>query len=143
MIIMGNSQSVQKINFEDVQYVIKNPETHLLINTLNETQQDCLLPNTTNIIQEELLINKLIKNGNKKINIIIYGTNSNDEKIYKKAQQLTSLGFFNIYVYIGGLFEWLLLQDIYGEKEFPTTFKQLDLLKFKPIKKLNICLLDY
>jgi hypothetical protein len=40
-------------------------------------------------------------------------------------------------------FEWLLLQDIYGDKEFPTTFKQLDLLKFKPIKKLNICLLDY
>jgi rhodanese-related sulfurtransferase len=143
MIIMGNSQSVQKINFEDVQYVIKNPETHLLINTLNETQQDCLLPNTTNIIQEELLINKLIKNGNKNINIIIYGTNSNDDKIYKKAQQLTSLGFFNIYVYVGGLFEWLLLQDIYGDKEFPTTFKQLDLLKFKPIKKLNICLLDY
>ena len=140
---MGNSQSVQKINFEDVQYVIKNPETHLLINTLNETQQDCLLPNTTNITQEELLINKLIKNGNKKINIIIYGTNSNDEKIYKKAQQLTSLGFFNIYVYVGGLFEWLLLQDIYGDKEFPTTSKQLDLLKFKPIKKLNICLLDY
>lgn len=143
MIIMGNSQSVQKINFEDIQYVIKNPETHLLINTLNETQQDCLLPNTTNITQEELLINKLIKNGNKKINIIIYGTNSNDEKIYKKAQQLTSLGFFNIYVYVGGLFEWLLLQDIYGDKEFPTTFKQLDLLKFKPIKKLNICLLNY
>jgi len=140
---MGNSQSVQKINFEDVQYTIKNPETHLLINTLNETQQDCLLPNTTNIIQEEMLINKLIKNGNKKINIIIYGTNSNDEKIYKKAQQLTSLGFFNVYVYVGGLFEWLLLQDIYGDKEFPTTSKQLDLLKFKGIKKLNICLLDY
>ena len=140
---MGNSQSIQKINFEDVQYIIKNPETHLLINTLNETQQDCLIPNTTNINQEELLINKLIKIGNKKINIIIYGTNSNDDKIYKKAQQLTSLGFINIYIYVGGLFEWLLLQDIYGEKEFPTTFKQLDLLKFKPIKKLNICLLDY
>jgi rhodanese-related sulfurtransferase len=143
MIIMGNSQSVQKINFEDVQYVIKNPETHLLINTLNETQQDCLLPNTTNIIQEELLINKLIKNGNKKINIIIYGTNSNDEKIYKKAQQLTSLGFFNIYVYIGGLFEWLLLQDIYGDKEFPTTKKEIDILKYKPKKILGIQLLEY
>jgi rhodanese-related sulfurtransferase len=140
---MGISQSTQKINFEDVQYTIKNPETHLLINTLNETQQECLLPNTISILQEEMLINKLIKNGNKKINIIIYGANSNDEKIYKKTQQLTSLGFFNVYVYVGGLFEWLLLQDIYGDKEFPTTSKQLDLLKFKPIKKLNICLLDY
>ena len=140
---MGINQSTQKINFEDVQYTIKNPETHLLINTLNETQQECLLPNTISILQEEMLINKLIKNGNKKINIIIYGANSNDEKIYKKTQQLNSLGFFNVYVYVGGLFEWLLLQDIYGDKEFPTTSKQLDLLKFKPIKKLNICLLDY
>ena len=33
---MGNSQSIQKINFEDVQYVLKNNETHLLINTLFE-----------------------------------------------------------------------------------------------------------
>jgi len=45
---------------------------------------------------------------------------------------LTSLGFYNVYIYIGGIFEWLLLQDIYGEKEFPTTNKELDLLKYKP-----------
>ena len=33
---MGINQSTQKINFEDVQYTIKNPETHLLINTLKK-----------------------------------------------------------------------------------------------------------
>jgi rhodanese-related sulfurtransferase len=140
---MGNTQITPKINFEDIQYVIKNPESHLLINTLSETQQDCLIPNTVSIIQEENLINKLIKIGNKNIVIIVYGTNSNDEKIYKKCQQLTSLGFYNIYIYVGGMFEWLILQDIYGDKEFPTTSKQLDILKFKPNKKLNICLIDY
>ena len=140
---MGNTQTISKINFEDIQYVIKNPESHLLINTLSETQQDCLIPNTMNILQEEILINKLIKNGNKNIVIIIYGTNSNDEKIYKKSQQLISLGFHNVYIYIGGMFEWLMLQDIYGDKEFPTTSKQLDFLKFKPNKKLNICFIDY
>jgi len=139
---MGNTQSSQKINFEDIQYVIKNPESHLLINTLSECQQDCLIPNTINITQEEILINKLIKNGNKSINIIIYGTNSNDEKIHKKTQQLSSLGFMNVYIYLGGIFEWLMLQDIYGDKEFPTTSKQLDFLKFKPMKKLNICLIN-
>ena len=139
---MGNTQSSQKINFEDIQYVIKNPESHLLINTLSECQQDCLIPNTINITQEEILINKLIKNGNKNINIIIYGTNSNDEKIHKKSQQLSSLGFVNVYIYLGGIFEWLMLQDIYGDKEFPTTSKQLDFLKFKPMKKLNICLIN-
>jgi len=84
-----------------------------------------------------------LKNGNKSIKIIIYGKNSNDEKIYKKYNQLISLGFYNIYLYVGGMFEWLLLQDIYGSTEFPTTKKELDILKYKPNKVLNISLLEY
>jgi hypothetical protein len=43
---------------------------------------------------------------------------------------------------MGGLFEWLMLQDIYGKELFPTTKKELDLLKFKPPPILNICLLE-
>ena len=140
---MGNSQSTQKISYEDVQYVIKNAEAHILINTLNENEQECLLPNTIGIHKEVDLINSLIKHGNKKVRIIVYGRNSNDEKIYTKYNQLTSLGFYNVYIYTGGLFEWLMLQDIYSEKEFPTTKKELDILKFKPNKVLNIQLLEY
>jgi hypothetical protein len=41
------------------------------------------------------------------------------------------------------MFEWLLLQDIFGEKEFPTTKKELDVLKYKPNKSLNVALLKY
>jgi rhodanese-related sulfurtransferase len=140
---MGNSQSIQKINYEDIQYVLKNSEAHILINTLNENEQDCLLPNTTGIHKEVELINNLIKYGNKKIRIIVYGRNCNDEKIYSKYNQLQSLGFYNVYIYTGGLFEWLMLQDIYGNKEFPTTKQELDILKFKPNKCLNIQLLEY
>ena len=140
---MGNSQSSQKINYEDVQYVIKNSELHILINTLNETEQVCLIPNTVNINKEVELINQFIKMGNKQVKIIIYGRNCNDEKIYTKYSQLNSLGFYNIYIYPGGLFEWLMLQDIYGEKEFPTTKKELDILKYKPNKVLNVKLLEY
>lgn len=140
---MGNSQSIQKINYEDIQHVIKDTEVHILINTLPENNQDCLIPNTTNINQEEILINKFIKTGNKQIKIIIYGSNSNDEKIYVKYNQLTSLGFYNVFVYTGGLFEWLMLQDIYGEKEFPTTKKELDILKYKPNKVFGVHLLEY
>ena len=140
---MGNSQSLQKINYEDVQYVIKNSEIYLIINTLNETEQECLIPNTINVKNEEDIINKCIQYGNKKVKIIIYGRNSNDEKMYNKYQQLTTLGFYNVYVYSGGLFEWLLLQDIYGADEFPTTKKELDILKFKSNKILNIQLLEY
>ena len=140
---MGNSQSSQKINYEDVQYVIKNSELHILINTLNEIEQVCLIPNTVNINKEVELINQFIKMGNKQVKIIIYGRNCNDEKIYTKYSQLNSLGFYNIYIYPGGLFEWLMLQDIYGEKEFPTTKKELDILKYKPNKVLNIHRLEY
>jgi len=140
---MGNSQSSQKINYEDVQYVVKNTDGNILINTLNESEQECLIPNTINIHKETDLINKLMRIGNKEIKIIIYGRNCNDEKIYAKYNQLNSLGFYNIFIYTGGLFEWLMLQDIYGENEFPTTKKELDILKYKPNKILNIQLLEY
>ena len=140
---MGNSHSIQKINYEDIQYVIKNTDTHLLINTLNENEQDCLLPNTLNINKEVEIINSFIKSFNKNIKIIIYGRNCNDEKIYTKYNQLVSLGFYNVYIYTGGLFEWLMLQDIYGDVEFPTTKKELNILRYKPNKVLNICLIEY
>ena len=80
---------------------------------------------------------------NKSIRIIIYGKNCNDENVNKKYQQLLSLGFYNIFVYFGGMFEWLLLQDIYGKDLFPTTKKELDLLKYKSNQLLNIGLLEY
>ena len=133
---MGNSQSIQKINFEDMQKGCNNKE-YCIINTLSEHFQHCLIKNTIEMSNEERLINGLL-NKSKNITIIIYGKNSNDEKIYKKFEQLTSLGFYNVYVYVGGLFEWLLLQDVYGNEAFPTTTKELDILKYKPEPKLDI-----
>lgn len=141
---MGNSQSsIHKIGFEDVQYVLNNKDSYLLINTLSETEQDCLIPNTVLASQEEIMINKYLKNYSKNINIVIYGRNCNDDKTYTKYNQLMSLGFYNVYIYTGGLFEWLTLQDIFGATEFPTTKKELDILKYKPNKRLNITLLEY
>ncbi len=140
---MGNSQSIRKVNYEDIQYVIKNSEVHITINTLTQEEQDCLLPNTLNINNEEEIINQLIIKGNKHVKIVIYGKNCNDEKVYTKYNQLTSLGFYNVYIYPGGLFEWLMLQDIYGSSDFPTTKKELNILRYKPNKILNIQLLEY
>jgi len=139
---MGNTQPMKKINYEDMQTVIKNPEIYLIINTLNPNEQQCLIINTTPVNDEEMLINKFIKE-NKSIRIIIYGKNCNDESIDKKYQQLYSLGFYNIFVYLGGMFEWLMLQDIYGKDLFPTTKKEADLLKYKSQQLLNIGLLEY
>jgi len=139
---MGNNQSMKKINYEDMQNVIKNPEIYLIINTLPVLEQNCLIINTVVASEEEQLINKFLKE-NKNIRIIIYGRNCNDESVTKKYHQLMTLGFYNLFIYLGGMFEWLLLQDIYGKELFPTTKKELDLLKYKSHQILNIALLEY
>ena len=70
------------------------------------------------------------QNTNEVVHIVCYGKNCNDPLIYKKYEQLISLGVYPVYVYSGGLFEWLMLQDIFGFDEFPTTRKELDFIKY-------------
>tara|TARA_A100001011_G_C14155491_1_gene775876 strand:- start:294 stop:704 length:411 start_codon:yes stop_codon:yes gene_type:complete len=130
---MGNEQScINKVNFEDIKKVDKND--YILINTLHSNNQNCLIINTTLIDKEVEIVQKAIKE--KKL-IIIYGKNTNDYTIYKKYNQLISMGHKNTYLYCGGLFEWLLLQDIYGNEQFKTTSHELDILKYKPDSDLN------
>jgi hypothetical protein len=126
--------SIKYVNFEDIQIICKNqkPST-IMINTLLLNQQNCLIKPTIQAIQEEHIINQFIQQKQLSIYIIIYGKNNNeDDSIIKKYKQLKNLGFINIFIYKGGLFEWLLLQDIFGEDEFPTTSKENDILKYKP-----------
>lgn len=136
---MGNKISIPKINFEDVQESINK---NIIINTLPANNQSCLIKGTLNYNEEEELINNLLKT-NKSKKIIIYGLHSNDESIFYKYDQLIKLGFSEIYIYIGGMFEWLCLQDIYGEELFPTTSKQLDILKYKSKSQFKTLLLEY
>lgn len=129
---LNQSHSVNKLNFESVQNIINKNTTQqfIIINTLENNNQDCLIKNTITPEKEIELLNYYLKE-NKKINILIYGENCSDNKVINKYNQLYQLGFTNLYIYIGGLFEWLLLQDIYGDDEFPTTNKILDILKYK------------
>ena len=133
---MGNQQSIQKLNFEDIQQIIKTPDNYIIINTLDKDLQDCLIPHTINVNNEEIVINNLLSNDKTK-NIIIYGKNVNDPSIYERYEQLIKLGFNNLYVYPGGMFEWLCLQDIYSDELFPTNKKEMDILKYKPSSQLN------
>ena len=57
---------------------------------------------------------------------IIYGMHYYDNSLLRKYQQLKNLGAEVVYVYGGGMFEWLMLQDIYGNEQFPTTTRELD-----------------
>ena len=129
---MGQKHSyIKKVNFEDIKHIIKNSNKYILINTLKIDDQDCLISGTIDVNKEESVINNCLKH-KKNVKIILYGKNSNEVSLFKKYEQLVNLGFTNVYLYPGGLFEWLCLQDIYGYEEFPTTTKELDILKFKP-----------
>ena len=64
--------------------------------------------------------------------IIIYGKNSNDITILHKYEQLVKLGFTNVYIYTGGIFEWMLLHEIYGKDLFQITRYEIDILRYRP-----------
>lgn len=131
----GENTKIKKANFEDVQYAILHSHEYILINTLSSLEQDCLILGTLNIHNEENIINEIITRidiPDKRI--IIYGKNASDYSPENKYKQLQKLGIPEIAIYPGGIFEWLLLQDIYGNKAFPTTKKMMDILKYKPTK---------
>jgi len=104
-----------------------------MINILNNEDQELLILNTLDCKKEEETINHYLKK-NKNIKIVIYGKNGYEEKLISKYNQLINLGFKNVFIYLGGLFEWVLLQEVYGYEQFPTTIKQkcVDILKYKP-----------
>jgi hypothetical protein len=119
------------INFDIMQTILRKSSEYLILNVLPMDDQDCLIRGTINANNEEQILNQMIESiatPNKKI--VIYGKNCNDEKVSTKLNQLQKLGLTDVFVYRGGLFEWMLLQDIYGEKEFPTTKREIDLLRF-------------
>lgn len=149
---MGNTLiKGYNINFEDMQYAINEQNKHnqqtyqntkiLIINTLDMNNQQCLIAGTIPVVSEVETINYYLKTY-KDVKVIVYGMNSSDDTCINKYDQLIKLGFYNVYIYSGGLFEWLLLQDIYGSDLFPTTNDKVDFLKYKGRKKLNINLLE-
>tara|TARA_B110000285_G_scaffold5153_1_gene5500 strand:+ start:3538 stop:3948 length:411 start_codon:yes stop_codon:yes gene_type:complete len=122
----------KKISFEDMQHIIANPKEYVIINTLLSNEQHCLIKNTISYQTEEKMINEYLNQYDFSPKFIIYGKNTNDETVETKSKQLSGLGFQDVYLYMGGMFEWLLLQDIYGIDEFQTTNKFLDILYYKP-----------
>ena len=97
---MGNSQSIIKVNFKDIQDCLNSNDT-IIINTLPDHRQDCLIDKTISAESEIDIINKCLKD-NRDVKIIIYGESSQDDTVYKKYEQLKALGFYNVFIYIGG-----------------------------------------
>ena len=126
------SDNYKKVNFEYIQYALHHPNECIIINTLSAIDQNVLIAGTIDAFSEEKIVNEMIHTIDiPDKHVIIYGKNANDDSTYKKYKQLRNLGITDISIYSGGLFEWLLLQDIYGFKTFPTTSKIMDILKYK------------
>jgi hypothetical protein len=132
----NSPKKIQRLGFEDMKYILENPTRFILINTLPNNEQDVLIQSTISSEKEEQLLNDFLNDFQKNEPIIVYGRNSCDISVEKKCLQLTKLGFDKVYMYVGGLFEWVLLQDIYGTQEFPTNRKVHDILRYRPIKQL-------
>ncbi len=115
----------------------------LLINTLPLNKQDCLIMKTLTAENEIIEIQKLQDNYIYNKKIIVYGMNCIDNTVDNKYEQLLNLGFNETYIYKGGMFEWVLLQDIYGEEYFRTTMKILDPLEWCNNEYIKNNLLTY
>jgi hypothetical protein len=130
--LMGNAQFTH-LNFQDMQELIKTPQRVLIINTLPDHEQNCLICNTLPFHSEVAKINQcLTQRQSQNMTLVVYGKNYADPTVSAKVKQLLSLGFPQVYVYAGGLFEWLMMQDIFGIEEFPTTKKELNFIQYRP-----------
>jgi len=133
---MGNQVSlIPKVSYEDIQMVVYRnlnvQHSTLVINTLPPSLQHCLIKTTVDIRFEERVVNTFIQK-NPNIMIIVYGKNSNDITILHKYEQLVKLGFTNVHIYTGGIFEWMLLHEIYGKDLFKITRYEIDILRYRP-----------
>ena len=120
------------IGFDDMLRCIRTPAKYAIIHTMSASET-VLIGGTLTATEEEMFVNDyLSKYVENQKTIVLYGRNCCDDSTRQKRAQLLSLGISDVYVYIGGLFEWILLQDIYGATEFPTTNVVTDLLAYRP-----------
>jgi len=115
---MGNIySSFETIHFKELQTLIGSDI--LLLNTRPQQHQSYLIYGTLCASKETDQMNFYLKT-NRSIEIILYGKDHLDRTMIEKYNQLKQLGFTRIRIYFGGLFEWALLQDIYGPSLFKT-----------------------
>jgi hypothetical protein len=121
---MGN-RALEKANFDEV---ASRNKTTILINVLSEAEQGVLIRGTVPCSDEVAEVENAIA---QRDTILVYGMNCHDERIFAKYQQIKKLGG-KPKVYVGGLFEWMLLNEIYGNERFPLSTDQFDLYQYRP-----------
>ncbi len=112
---MGQTSSYPICSFQELQERQKNKGRNdfILLNTLPLSKQQYLIQGTIPGADESKQVNDYLYK-NKQIPIILYGLDCRDNTVISKFAQLKTLGFINVSIYRGGLFEWALLQEVYG-----------------------------
>lgn len=124
-----------------------NENKYIIVNSLPDSMQECVIKNTIAVEREEDVISQILPNITSRfVNgilglksnencpcIIVYGKNCCDETAFDKYNKLAKHYLYpNVKLYIGGLYEWICLQNIFGSDLFPTTVNEIDVFKFAP-----------
>ena len=124
---MGIMYSLPSYKYYEVKDRLKEV---VLLNTMPIDRQYCLIKGTIKANLEEEYMNKLLKT-NKNKEIILYGLHHTDLSVIKKYNQLKKLGFKNVHIYFGGMYEWLLLQEVFGTINFEVDGIIKDIVEYK------------
>ncbi len=107
------------LNFDDMKIAVERG--YIICHIMDEIDGTILIKNTLSVKDEIKKINDLIKQSKFDETIVLYGRNYTDlELIVQRFQHLISFGFTRVFIYVGGLYEWILMQNLYGDKLFPT-----------------------
>jgi len=88
----------------------------LLFNGLKKQYHSCIIPRTIPYSD----MKKVIKNMKEENIAVVYCANYSCNASHKFAEKKLS-HLETVYIYRGGVFEWLLLQKKYGKKKYPTS----------------------
>lgn len=117
--------SYNNCNYIQLQEKIENKNQVVLLTTLSTN--DYLIKGTIHVNLECDFVNNLAKKDKSK-EIVVYGKDHLDMRVIKKYNELKKIGFVNVSIYFGGLFEWALLQETYGKSNFQTDGNVDDLM---------------
>ncbi len=118
---IGQSKTYKNtiLNFDDMKQAIYRGYT--ICHIMEEADEGTIIKNTLSVKDEIKKINDFLQNDQLDGMIVLYGRNYTDiDKLAQRQKQLNSLGFMRVFIYVGGLYEWVLLQNVYGDKLFPT-----------------------
>jgi hypothetical protein len=110
--------------------MLKKHAHAILITTITDNHGSHRIKNTLSPDTEVEIINQHLASS-ENTEIIVYGLNCADTSVFNKYEQLISFGFTNVFIYCGGIFEWMLLQDVYGADTFHINHAVDDMLKYK------------